>query len=90
MAWMRTREIKPGVYETQSAGFHALKQVGIALGVLCTLVLAGMAIHALFFGDSDDVFVVLFFGVPLGLIAAWHVRYHRRNPPEPRRPGPWD
>jgi hypothetical protein len=87
MAWLRTREIKPGVYETQSAGFHFGKQVGIAAGVLVGAILIVMGVVALFEGN---VFPILFFGIPLAAIGCWHWSYHRKNAREPRQPGPWD
>lgn len=87
MAWLRTREIKPGVYETQSAGFHVLKSAAIAGGLLFGVILAIIGVVELFSGNALPV---LLFGVPVALIAVWHYRYYRGRQPEPRRPGPWD
>lgn len=87
MAWLRTREIKPGVYETQSAGRYAIGQIGIVVGVLVGAMLLILGVSELFSGNA---FPVLFFGIPIAGIAAWHIAYYRKNPPEPRKPGPWD
>lgn len=86
MAWMRTREIKPGVYETQSAGHHAARQIGIVVGILFGGVLLIVGISEAYSGNA---FPVLFFGIPLVGIAAWHISYYRRHPAQPHRPGPW-
>lgn len=92
MAWMRTREIKPGVYETQSAGFHVGKQIAIAAGVLIGLILVGMGIAALFSGDPKQVATVTLWYIPLVLLAAWHGSHYRDHPQDRpvSRPGPWD
>jgi hypothetical protein len=37
LMWLRTRDIKPGVYETTSVGRHVAGQVGIAFGVVVGL-----------------------------------------------------
>lgn len=89
MAWLRSREIKPGVYETQSAGFHALKQIGIAAAVLIGAITVG---SALFSGSLTTVALWL---IPVFLLVGLHFS-HRQDQkakgidPEPRRPGPWD
>lgn len=92
MAWMRTREIKPGVYETQSAGFHAGKQVFIAVGVLIGLILVGMGIAALFSGDQTAINRVIFVLVLAAPLAFWHWSHYRKRPEDRpvSRPGPWD
>ena len=87
MTWLRTREIKPGVYETQSAGRYAAGQIGIVVGILFAGALLLLAVLALIDGNFGPVLV---FGVPLIAIGYWHYRYHKSHPAEPRRPGPWD
>lgn len=86
--WLRTREIKPGVYETQSAGHHVARQVGIALGALVGAVL-------FFFLIANPIAnfpVILILLVVGGPIAYWHYRYRKTHRDEyrKRRPGPWD
>lgn len=86
MTWLRTREIKPGVHETQSAGFHALVQIGIVVGILAAGFALVLAVQAVFSGNWS----VLLWGIPLGAIGYAHYDHAKRHPAEPRRPGPWD
>lgn len=95
MAWLRTREIRPGVYETQSAGHHVASQTGKAVAVLLGVPLALMAVAGigigLFNGNWESaggatMVAVLLIGVPY-----WHYRYNKAHPGErSRRNGPWD
>lgn len=86
MAWMRTREIKPGVYETQSAGFHATKQVAIAAAVLIATIALLMALF------SGNLQTLVWIGIAVFLLVGWHWSHyqdHRGDRPA-RTPGPWD
>jgi predicted MFS family arabinose efflux permease len=88
LMWLRTREIKPGVYETQSAGHHAARQVDIALGVLVGAVLL-FSLIASPIKNLSVILILLVVGAP---IAYWHRRYRKthRDAHRERRPGPWD
>jgi predicted MFS family arabinose efflux permease len=86
--WLRTREIKPGVYETQSAGRHVAGQVGIALGVLVGAVL----FFSLIVNPIENFRVILVLVLVGGPITYWHYSYRKthRDEDHNRRPGPWD
>jgi hypothetical protein len=86
--WLRTREIKPGVHETQSVGHHLARQAGIAFGVLVGVVLV-LSLIASPIENFPVILIVLIVGGP---IAFWHYRYRKAHPEQYRggRPGPWD
>jgi hypothetical protein len=86
--WLRTREIKPGVHETQSAGHNAARQVGIAFGVLVGAVL----LFSLIASPGTNLPIILLLVIVGGPIAFWHYRHHKTHRAEyrDRRPGPWD
>lgn len=92
----RTREVKPGVYETQSAEYHAAKQVGIGFLVIVGLGLVVMVIKALFSGDPNSIAGVLTLAGLVGILVLVRLVIGRfmpasaRGESEPRRPGPWD
>jgi uncharacterized membrane protein len=84
MAWLRSREIKPGVWETQSAGRYAAGQFGIVLAIIFG------ALALLLIVSSWQT--LLFVGLPLAALGFWHYRYYKKHPgerPEPRQ-GPWN
>ncbi len=90
MTWLRTREIEPGVYETQSLG-RALEGgiLGAVLALAVTFLAVMMAV-TLFSGDWEAIWKTWLAGAIVFSIGYWHYRYHRNHPGEARRPGPWD
>jgi hypothetical protein len=90
MAWLRTREIKPGIYETQSAGVHGVRQLGMLLGMLLGGYVAVKVVVGLFNSGVYGLLAALILGIPLSGIAYWHYSYYKTHPREPRQPGPWD
>ena len=86
--WLRTREIKPGVYETQSAGRHLAGQVGIAFGVLLRVI----GLVYLIINPVENLAVIVVVVLVGGPFAYWHYSYRKthRDEDRERRPGPWN
>lgn len=95
--WLRTREIKPGVYETSSLGTHLAKHVGIvvavpALLILVVLVFVGF-LGALFSGQWEMALQCGCASLAIVALAYYHHWYYKRHPEErgaKRHRGPWD
>lgn len=90
MTWLRTREIKPGVYETQGVGRAIEGGIFGAVLVLGVLFLGVMMVVSLLSGDWEAIWKTWVAGGVVFGICYWHFRYHRKHPGEFRRPGPWD
>lgn len=92
--WLRTRQIEPGVHETQSLTQHVLNHAGIALAVLITMpvfvICAYGTVYGLLTGDLEMAGKLGAFVAVVSGLGYWHWRHYRRHPGQRRRVGPWD
>lgn len=90
MTWLRTREIKPGVYETQSVGRAVGGGMLGALLALGVIFLGVMVVAVLFSGNWEAIWKTWLAGGVVFGIAYWHYRHNKAHPGQRRGPGPWD
>lgn len=95
--WLRTREIKPGIHETQSFGFYAWVKVLTGAGIVLGLFTVGFGLLCLAYigyfvvqGDFETAGKTAIAAALILGVAGWHLRHRIKHPREARTPGPWD